>query len=85
MPDDSRGVDSEFASQHPDADLPSGPYVQLVVRDTGHGMHAQTLRRGFEPFFTTKPTGQGTGRGRHRATGHDAASAAEARSAGAPA
>ena len=43
--------------------LPKGPYVRLVVRDTGHGMDQATIERIFEPFFTTKPVGQGTGLG----------------------
>ena len=43
--------------------LPSGPYVRLVVRDDGPGMDRATIERMFEPFFTTKPVGQGTGLG----------------------
>ncbi|MGR3319650.1 MAG: response regulator [Candidatus Anammoxibacter sp.] len=37
--------------------------VQISVRDTGHGMPFETLRRIFDPFFTTKEPGKGTGLG----------------------
>lgn len=37
--------------------------ARLVVRDTGHGMPAEVLRRAFEPFFTTREVGTGTGLG----------------------
>jgi two-component system, cell cycle sensor histidine kinase and response regulator CckA len=43
--------------------LPAGRYARLTVRDTGHGMDAETASHVFEPFFTTKPVGEGTGLG----------------------
>jgi len=43
--------------------LRPGPYVQLSVMDTGHGMAESVLARVFDPFFTTKGPGEGTGMG----------------------
>jgi two-component system, NtrC family, sensor kinase len=37
--------------------------VQLVLRDTGHGISEANLARIFDPFFTTKEVGHGTGLG----------------------
>ena len=38
-------------------------FATIIVRDTGKGMDADTMRRIFDPFFTTKEIGRGTGLG----------------------
>jgi signal transduction histidine kinase len=40
---------------------PSGDDAEIVVRDTGRGMSAETLRRIGTPFFTTRDEGTGLG------------------------
>lgn len=40
-----------------------GEYVSISIRDTGHGIPRENLRKIFDPFFTTKPEGKGTGLG----------------------
>ncbi len=40
-----------------------GPYVKIVVEDTGCGIEPEHLPHIFEPFFTTKEYGKGTGLG----------------------
>src|SRR5208337_903556 len=44
-------------------DLKPGPYLKLIVSDTGHGMDQEMVKRIFDPFFTTKKPGEGTGMG----------------------
>ena len=41
----------------------SGPYVVLIIEDTGYGMSNKTISRIFDPFFTTKEVRKGTGLG----------------------
>lgn len=45
------------------AQLEPGPYVRLVVTDTGHGMDKDCMEKMFDPYFTTKKAGEGTGLG----------------------
>jgi PAS domain S-box-containing protein len=52
-----------YAYRQVGIDIPAGPYVMLVVGDTGHGMTPEVRARLFEPFFTTKPATQNTGLG----------------------
>ena len=43
--------------------LSPGPYVCLVIRDTGVGIPPDVVDRIFDPFFTTRGVGKGTGLG----------------------
>ncbi len=57
----SAHLDEEDRPLH--AWIEPGPFVCVVVSDTGVGMDEDTLKLVFEPFFTTKPSGVGTGLG----------------------
>jgi signal transduction histidine kinase len=38
-------------------------HFEIAVKDNGHGIKEEHLRKIFDPFFTTKPVGKGTGLG----------------------
>ena len=40
-----------------------GPWLYIIIEDTGSGIHRPLMGRIFEPFFTTKEVGKGTGLG----------------------
>lgn len=63
MPDGGLIAITLRGSRNPASDLPSGDYVSIAMKDSGHGMDADTLRQAADPFFTTKGIGKGTGLG----------------------
>lgn len=54
-------VDENYARMNPDA--APGPYVMVVIEDSGTGIAQDNMTRIFDPFFTTKEVGKGTGLG----------------------
>lgn len=41
----------------------TGPWVEIIVKDSGVGISQEHINKVFEPFFTTKDIGKGTGLG----------------------
>jgi signal transduction histidine kinase len=58
-------ADPEISDSRPriERGRPEGPFLTLVVSDTGRGMPRDRLERIFEPFFSTKERRGGTGLG----------------------
>ncbi len=56
-----RHLTPEEIEDHPD--LQPGPFLELIVKDNGHGIPPEIQSRIFDPFFTTKAKGEGTGMG----------------------
>ena len=44
-----------------DRQVHPGEFIELQIRDDGHGMPPEVKARIFDPFFTTKPRGTGIG------------------------
>jgi PAS domain S-box-containing protein len=53
--------DETYAGMNPEAK--AGPYVCIMVTDTGTGIPREIQDKIFDPFFTTKEPGKGTGLG----------------------
>jgi len=56
-------LETLHATPPPEHDESPGPFVRMVIADTGSGMAPDTMAHIFEPFFTTKDVGEGTGLG----------------------
>jgi len=66
---ETRNLRIENSRRGQPGDMAPGDYVQVCVRDTGHGMDREVQSHVFEPFFTTKKSGEGTGLGLSMAYG----------------
>ncbi len=48
---------------HNPHNLKAGNFIAIEIKDNGHGMNEEVLKKAFEPFFTTKRLGLGSGLG----------------------
>ena len=48
---------------------PAGPFIRIVIEDSGRGISPENLNKIFDPFFSTKGTGEGTGLGLYIVSG----------------
>jgi PAS domain S-box-containing protein len=55
--------DRDLSLFDPEIKILPGQYVELTVRDTGHGIPKAIQDKIFDPYFTTKEKGEGTGLG----------------------
>ena len=58
----TENIEIEPDNEYPFAVEP-GPYVRVIVTDTGIGMDMETQKKIFDPFFSTKEAGDDKGRG----------------------
>jgi len=54
-------AENYFLSEQASLPLKAGPYIRIVISDTGPGIPAKNLNKVFDPYFTTKETGSGLG------------------------
>jgi PAS domain S-box-containing protein len=55
--------DGKIKGWSEDTCLERGHFLEIMVKDDGHGIKDEVLHRIFDPFFTTKNPGEGTGMG----------------------
>jgi PAS domain S-box-containing protein len=58
-----QNVQIDLAQKSDLIDLETGAYIRISVKDTGHGIPPEIIKRIFDPYFTTKEKGVGTGLG----------------------
>ena len=58
---EKKTLSNEFSLQYPD--LHPGTYLELTVKDNGHGIPKDIIESIFDPYFTTKEKSEGTGLG----------------------